>query len=299
MLVGSYLTCYLTLKIAREVSNMDVENENPKTFPEFKSISFTHHEKILLNSVVLSKDIDCSFDKIKGVDDIKFQLNKLVINPLKHYDTFKENELLHPPNGIILYGKPGTGKTMLVKALCHHLDYAFITFDSNKIEQKMFGESSKMLSSLFSLANKIKPCVIFIDELDGFFGQRNVLDQSFVNSIKTQMLTLMDGFIKRDPQILFIGATNRLDIIDPAIKRRMRTHISVPLPNQKGREDIFKSYLKKNDLDYKLLANECQGLSGSDIYELCKITALQSLSENNELILNNDNVLKSLKSFLI
>ena len=143
-----------------------------------------------------------------------------------------------------------------------------------------------MIKALFSLAEKLKPCVIFIDEMDGFFGERSILDQSFIVGLKTQMMTYMDGLINKDSSIVFIGATNRLESIDPAIKRRMRTHLYINLPDQKERISLWKYYLKNHNVDYKRLAENSENLSGSDIHEACKLSYYMNNDLSTEVVID-------------
>ena len=268
MIIGSCLTYFIAIQIMKEslISDDEISNYNGP-------LNLNIHEKIIHNYVVTPDQINVSMNDIKGLTNAKSLLQKIVINPLK------KNKSIHPPNGIILYGPPGTGKTMLAKALCKTMNVNFIAFEQSFIEQKMFGESAKMLKALFTLAEKIKPCVVFIDELDGIFSERSIIDQSFVTGLKTQMLTHLDGFVEKDPSILFIGATNRLSAIDSALKRRMRAHIEVSLPNLEDRRDIFKGYLNNIEVDYDKLATYTDGFSGSDIYEACKIASYTSENE--------------------
>ena len=200
----------------------------------------------------------------------------MVIKPLQSGQ--QTNLLLKPPNGIIFYGPPGTGKTMLAKAIAKEAGYVFMNFDMSSIENKMFGESAKLLKAMFSLADKIKPCVIFMDELDGFCSERNPFDQSFVNGLKTQMLTYLDGLESRDDKIVVVGATNKLNSVDKAMKRRMRLHIEVPLPDYESRKVILSKYLGPAGVDLETIETfaksiETAGFSGSDLHELCKYAA--------------------------
>ena len=128
----------------------------------------------------------------------------------------KSTHLLNVPNGVILYGPPGNGKTMFAKAMAYESKCNFINLCPSTFESQYHGESIKLLKGCFDLASKLKPCIIFLDELDGFLSQRNDFDQSHVNSIKTMFLSLMDGFNTRSEQVLVIGATNRLKSLDKA-----------------------------------------------------------------------------------
>lgn len=280
MIVGGLLSYYIALKLIN-ISDLDI--------PDYKGdLVLNYHEKVVYNSIINPETITTSFDDIKGNNKGKELLQKIVINPLNS----KSQSKIKPPNGIILYGPPGTGKTMLVKALCKTLNMSFIVFEQSYIEQKMFGESAKMVKAVFTLAEKMKPCVIFIDEIDGIFGERSVVDQSFITGIKTQMLTYMDGIISRDPSVFIIGATNRLNAIDGALTRRMRTHIEIPLPSYNERIELFKTYLYENEnIDYKSLADITDSFSGSDISEMCKIAYYTSEDE-----VSTDNVKDAIES---
>lgn len=264
LLMGYFLTYFIAVKI------MDMTVQNDFEFTPYNgNLKLTLHEQIVHSSVVKHEDIHSTFDDIIGMQNIKDMLKRLMIDPML-------NKKKKPPNGIILHGPPGAGKTMLVKALCKTLKIHFIVFEQNYIEQKMFGESAKIIKALFTLADKLKPCVIFIDEMDGLFGERNALDQAFITNIKTQLLMLIDGLITRDSNIMLIGATNRLNSIDPAFKRRMRTHIHIPLPLHNDRIELFKYYfdnVSDADMNYETLADNTIGFSGSDISEVCKISS--------------------------
>lgn len=256
MLIGSALTYYVALKLININDNQQSEYTG--------TLDLNNHEKMVHSNVIQPTAIHTEFKDIVGHTIAKNLLEKLVLRPL----SIKKN----PPNGLILYGPPGTGKTMLIKGLCKEMNVPFIVFEQSYIEQKMFGESAKMIKAVFTLAEKLKPCVIFIDELDGIFGERSTSDQSFITGIKTQMLTLMDGIISRDPSIIVIGATNRLNTIDPALRRRMRTHIEITLPESKDRESMFRHFLDyRENIDYAKLVDASIGFSGSDISEMCKI----------------------------
>jgi len=236
-------------------------------------LSLTNHEKIIYSMVIDKKNINTSFKDIKGHSESKTLIESQIIKPLL---SFKKppHKLIQPPNGIILYGPPGTGKTMLTKALCKTSKMNFINFSTNVIENKMFGESSKLVNALFTLADKLKPCVVFIDEMDGFFGKRNDFEQSFITNLKTLFYMKMDGIIKRDNSIVFIGATNRLESIDPAMLRRMRVHVEISLPDWEARKNMLEENFDGIlDFDLDDLKTSTDGLSGSDINELCKIVA--------------------------
>ena len=269
LLIGGYVTYYTTSYLLEKSMMLDCLDEIDINIP--KSITLNTHEKVIYSMKINNDDIDCSFKSIKGHDEIKNQIETQIIKPLNYIKN--GNHHVHPPNGIIFHGPPGTGKTMLVKALCKSTGFNFINFSTNVIENKLFGESNKLINSLFTLADKIKPCIIFIDEIDGFFSTRNDFDQGFVNGLKTLFYTKMDGLLKKDSSIVFIGATNRLTCIDPAMMRRMRLHIQVSLPDWNTRKQIFLDQLQcvlPTEINLDGLEDITKHMSGSDINEFSK-----------------------------
>ena len=280
LLVGSLLSFLAARSLMEQMSLMDLElhDTNAKSKLELKlghPLELNAHEQSLLSCVVFPESVKIYFNDIGGLEDTKKKIRSLVIKPLQR-TTLPANHLLKPPNGIIFHGPPGTGKTMLAKALAMETGSVFINFSMASIENKMFGESAKLLKSLFSLADKVKPCVIFMDELDGFSSERNAFDQSFVNGLKTQMLTYLDGLETRDDKIVIIGATNRLSSIDKAMRRRMRLHIEIPLPDYESRKSILIKNLECIGVDDEIIdefAKSTDSFSGSDLYEMCKYAA--------------------------
>jgi SpoVK/Ycf46/Vps4 family AAA+-type ATPase len=291
LVLGAYLSYFFTLKLL-DYSMLQELSSDVIEIPS--DLKLNNHEKMIYSMVVKKENISTDFEDVKGLEATKNTIQKQVIIPLKHLNT-NTHKLLQPPNGIIFHGSPGTGKTMLAKALCKSSGFNFINFSTNIIENKLFGESSKLVNSLFTLANKLKPCVVFIDEIDGFFNKRNDFEQGFITNIKTLFYMKMDGMISKDNSIVFIGATNRIGSIDPAMLRRMRLHIHIGLPDWTTRKTMFKHYLGPLlNFDIEGIETETDGLSGSDIHEICKVAANDSydyvsksfLNFNQEVLLN-------------
>lgn len=284
---------YITIQLIEKTNGLDFEFSS-KLLEDLEQklntkLKLNFHEKSLLHSIINVDDIDTSLDDIGGHSNIKDTLHKYLFKPLELNEfSINKNPLFSPPNGIILYGQPGTGKTMFAKAIAKKLQGVFISCDPASFENKFYGESSKIIKALFSLANKINPCVIFIDEIDGILGTRNDYDQSLVNEIKTIFLAEMDGIISRNPKVICIGATNKLHSIDKAVKRRMRLHIEVPLPDLESRKQILNLHLGKYKLDLDQILKDTDGYSGSDLFELCKLSGLESMSQNRLKITNKD-----------
>ncbi len=262
-------------------------------------IGLSPHERDVLGNIVMSEDIDEGFEDIGGNTELKNNIDRLIIKPTLNPSIYKGRKLLRPPNGVILYGPPGTGKTMMARAVAKRIGGYFINVTSDMVENKFYGESQKMIHAIFTLANRIKPCVVFFDEIDGMCGTRNIFDHSHVTSVKTCLLGEMDGIYKRDPGVIVFGATNRIDNIDPALKRRMRLHIKVDLPRASARRAILEKVIQGEpigrDVDIGNIAELTDGLSGSDLQELCKLAAQHAMREaadfhgNEAIEINNNN----------
>lgn len=255
-------------------------------------IYLTNYEREVLSNIVLNENIEEGFDDIGGNDELKDTVMRLVIKPTLNPSIYTGRKLLRPPNGLILYGPPGTGKTLTARAIAREVGGAFINVTSDLVENKFFGESQKLVHAIFSLADKIKPCVVFFDEIDGLCGTRNLFDQSHVTSVKTTLLGEMDGIYKRDPGVIAIGATNRIDNLDPAVKRRMRLHIKVDLPNLDSRNSILDKIVCGEpigtDVNLKEISKKTGGMSGSDLHELCKLAAQHAIKNSASVISATD-----------
>jgi ATPase family AAA domain-containing protein 1 len=189
--------------------------------------------------------------------------------------------------GILLYGRPGTGKTMLAKALAKESAAVFIPLQLSKILNKWVGESNKLIAATFSLAHKLEPAIIFIDELDTFLKANNSEASAYLDNIKSEFLTCWDGVAtKSTSRVLVLGATNKPQSIDPAILRRMPRTFAVPLPDAAGRLAILELLLADENLsddarEYLpiLARTETVGYSGSDLEELAKAAAMVVVQE--------------------
>ena len=254
--------------------------------------NLSKYEQDVLSNTVKPKDILETFDSIGGNEETIKLLRQLLIEPLKNKELYSGKKLLRPPNGIILYGPPGTGKTMLARAIASEMGGSFISVSPDFVENKFFGESEKNIRAIFSLADKMKPSIIFMDEIDGMLSRRTCFDQQHVNSCKTQFLSMMDGVTKRDDSVIVIGATNSIDQVDPAVLRRMRLHLKVDLPDTQGRKDIMNKIIPldevSSELDLDALAEAAEGFSGSDLHEMCKLAAQFALKNGNDIISQDD-----------
>uniref|UniRef100_A0A453EHI3 AAA+ ATPase domain-containing protein n=1 Tax=Aegilops tauschii subsp. strangulata TaxID=200361 RepID=A0A453EHI3_AEGTS len=241
-------------------------------------------EKRIRPEVIPANEIGVSFDDIGALEDIKESLQELVMLPLRRPDLFKGG-LLKPCRGILLFGPPGTGKTMLAKAIANEAQASFINVSMSTITSKWFGEDEKNVRALFTLAAKVSPTIIFVDEVDSMLGQRNRAgEHEAMRKIKNEFMTHWDGLLSRpDQKILVLAATNRPFDLDEAIIRRFERRIMVGLPSVQNREMIMKRLLSKEKvdegLDYKELATMTEGYSGSDLKNLCTTAAYRPVRE--------------------
>ncbi|MEO2152549.1 MAG: AAA family ATPase, partial [Thermococcus sp.] len=209
------------------------------------------------------------WDDIGGLEDVKQELREAVEWPLKYPEAFQGLGIT-PPKGILLYGPPGTGKTLLAKAVANESEANFIAIKGPEVLSKWVGESEKNIREIFRKARQAAPTVIFIDEIDAIAPRRGTDVNRVTDRLINQLLTEMDG-IQENSGVVVIGATNRPDIIDPALLRpgRFDRLILVPAPDEKARLEIFKVHTRRvplaEDVDLAELAKKTEGYSGADI----------------------------------
>ena len=228
---------------------------------------------------------DVKWDDVGGLDEIKEALKETVEWPLKYAELFKKADT-NPPKGIILHGKPGTGKTYLAKALASESGVNFISVKGPQILSRYIGESEKGVRELFRMAKQASPCILFLDEIDSLTPRRgnDSSGSGVIERVIGQFLTEMDG-IEDLKGVIVLAATNRIDIIDPAMLRSGRFDLifELPLPDIKTRENIFKIHTRNKPLAKKInlnkLATNTEGLTGSDIEFICRKAAMLAIRE--------------------
>ncbi|KAI5065306.1 hypothetical protein GOP47_0020001 [Adiantum capillus-veneris] len=236
------------------------------------------YEDMIAQDVVNPDDISITFDSIGGLENVKQSLQELIILPLKRPDLFTHGKLLGLHKGVLLYGPPGTGKTLLAKAIAKESGAIFINVKVANLLSKWLGDNEKLVTALFSLACKLQPSIIFLDEVDSFLGRRKSSEHEALTSIKTEFMSLWDGFLTdQRARVMVLAATNRPWDLDEAVLRRLPRAFEVGLPDIQQRASILRVILKDEnvepDLDYELLASMCEGYSGSDLTDLCKQAA--------------------------
>lgn len=242
------------------------------------------YEDVIACDVINPDDIDVSFDSIGGLDGVKQALHELVILPLQRPNLFAHGKLLGPQKGVLLYGPPGTGKTLLAKAIAKESGAVFINVRIANLMSKWFGDAQKLVTALFTLAYKLQPAVIFIDEVDSFLGQRRSTEHEVLTNMKTEFMALWDGFTTdQNARVMVLAATNRPWELDDAILRRLPQAFEVGMPDRKERAKILSVILKgenvEDTIDFDRIAGLCEGYSGSDLTELCKQAAYAPIRE--------------------
>ncbi|SFR50872.1 proteasome-activating nucleotidase Pan2 [Halogeometricum limi] len=238
---------------------------------------------------------DVTYDDIGGIDDQVREVREAVEDPLSNPEMF-EKVGVEPPSGVLLHGPPGTGKTMLAKAVANETDATFIKMAGSELVRKFIGEGSRLVRDLFELAADREPAVIFIDEIDAVASKRTdskTSGDAEVQRTMMQLLSEMDGFDERG-EIRIIAATNRFDMLDEAILRpgRFDRLIEVPNPGPEGRVKILEIHTRDmnvaDDVDFAELAEELDGHSGADIASLTTEAGMYAIRDDRTQVRRED-----------
>ncbi len=236
---------------------------------------------------VLVETPDTKWDDIGGIESVKQDLREAVEWPLKYPSSFSRMGI-RPPKGVLLYGPPGTGKTLLAKAVANESESNFIQVKGPSLLSMWVGKSEEGVRKIFEKARQVSPCVVFFDEIDSLAGRRGAAagGGKVTESVLNQMLAEMDG-IEDLSNVIIIGATNRPDILDPALLRpgRFDRIVYVDVPDKEGRQQIFEIHTKNMPIKGKkniiiTLSEDTEGYTGADIESLCREAAMLALREN-------------------
>ncbi|MDK2870401.1 MAG: proteasome regulatory subunit [Pyrococcus sp.] len=235
-----------------------------------------------------------TYNDIGGLKKQLQELREAIELPLKHPELFEEVGI-DPPKGVLLYGPPGCGKTLMAKAIAHEVNATFIRVVGSELVRKYIGEGARLVHELFELAKEKAPTIIFIDEIDAIGAKR--LDETTggereVNRTLMQLLAEMDGFDPRG-NVKVIAATNRPDILDPALLRpgRFDRLIEVPLPDFEGRLEILKVHtrrMKLRGVDLRLIAELTEGASGADLKAIATEAGMFAIRERRTYVTQED-----------
>ncbi|ESQ22870.1 MAG: AAA family ATPase, CDC48 subfamily [uncultured Acidilobus sp. MG] len=232
---------------------------------------------------LLARSTRVTWEDIGDLEEAKERIREIVELPLKHPEIFQRLGI-EPPKGILLYGPPGVGKTLLAKALANEIGAYFIAVNGPEIMSKFYGESEERLREVFKEAQENAPAIIFIDEIDSIAPRRSEVIGEVEKRVVAQLLTLMDGIQERG-KVIVIGATNRAEDIDPALRRpgRFDREIEIRPPDEKGRLEILQVHTRNmplaEDVDLREIAKMTKGYTGADLAALAKEAAMAALRE--------------------
>jgi transitional endoplasmic reticulum ATPase len=224
---------------------------------------------------------DVTYEDIGGLDDELEQVREMIELPMRHPELFQQLGI-EPPKGVLLHGPPGTGKTLMAKAVANEIDAYFTTISGPEIMSKYYGESEEQLREVFEEAEENSPAVIFIDEIDSIAPKRGETSGDVERRVVAQLLSLMDGLDERG-EVIVVGATNRVDALDPALRRggRFDREIEVGVPAKDGRLEILQVHTRgmplAEEIDLEQYAESTHGFVGADIEQLAKEAAMNAL----------------------
>lgn len=234
-----------------------------------------------ISDIIVTEKPNITLKDIAGLETAKQTLREAIVLPLMRPDLFSGAR--KPWKGILLFGPPGCGKTLLAKATAAEVEATFFNVSASSIISKWLGESEKLVKQLFELADEKQPSIIFIDEVDALAGARGG-EHDAMRRVKTELLTSMDGLSSSETdRIVTVGATNMPESIDGAFRRRFERRIYIPLPDLPARSAIFlfntRGVELAEDADFEVLAEITEGYSGSDIAMVCREAVMTPIRE--------------------
>jgi proteasome regulatory subunit len=238
---------------------------------------------------------EVTYNDVGGLKEQIRELREVVELPLKNPDLFKEIGI-EPPKGVLLYGPPGCGKTLLAKAVARESEATFISIVGSELVQKFIGEGARIVKEVFSLARRKAPAIVFIDEVDAIAAKRIDIGTSGEREVQRtlmQLLAEIDGFRPLD-RVKVIAATNRVDILDQAILRpgRLDRLIEIPLPDRQSRYEIFRVHTRRmklgDDVDLYKLAGMTEGLSGAEIKAIVTEAGYNAIRSGRRVVTRED-----------
>lgn len=238
---------------------------------------------------------DVTYKSVGGLNDQIRELRESIELPLTNPELFQRVGI-KPPKGVLLYGPPGTGKTLLARAMANTMDCKFMKVVSSGIVDKYIGESARIIREMFGYARENEPCIIFMDEIDAIGGKRFSQGTSADREIQRTLMELLnqlDGFAELG-KVKIIMATNRPDVLDPALLRpgRLDRKIEIPLPNESSRLDILKIHASKltkdKEIDYEQIVKLSDGFNGADMRNICTEAGMFAIREDRSYVIQED-----------
>ena len=288
---GNKFYCYITNEV-KDLKSGDSVLVDQKSLNIVEKINLGNNLDV--EKFVIIEKPDENWKKVGGLKEAIKEIKEVIELPLKKPKLFQEIGI-QPQKGILLYGPPGTGKTLLAKAVAHSTNATFIQVVGSELVQKFIGEGAKLVKDIFSLAKQKAPSIVFIDEIDALAAVRmdtGTSGEREVSRTFMQLLSEVDGFKPLD-NVKIIGATNRIDILDPAVIRpgRLDRLIEIGLPGEEGRSDIFKVHTKNMNLqkvNTKQLISEMTDFSGAEIKAVCTEAGFCAIREDRNYVTNKD-----------
>lgn len=279
---------------------IDTTSLKPNTRVALKSDSYALYRVLpskvdpLVSLMMVEKVPDSTYEMIGGLDNQIKEIKEVIELPIKHPELFDALGIAQP-KGVLLYGPPGTGKTLVARAVAHHTDCRFIRVSGSELVQKYIGEGSRMVRELFVMAREHAPSIIFMDEIDSIGSARSGDSggDSEVQRTMLELLNQLDGF-EATKNIKVIMATNRIDILDPALLRpgRIDRKIEFPPPNEAARSDILKIHSRRMNLmrnvDLGRIAEKLTGASGAEVKAVCTEAGMYALRERRVHVTEED-----------
>ncbi|ESK96837.1 hypothetical protein Moror_6415 [Moniliophthora roreri MCA 2997] len=294
----SWIKDALPARTKEEASEEDDTDEvgNDEVIEKVKNDpDLSEHEHRLLPAIVNAASMSTTFSHVHLPQHTIDSVRSIVSLPLLHPKAFQHGVLKeYGMNGCLLFGPPGTGKTLVVRALAKEAGCRMMVISPSDVMDMYIGEGEKLVKAVFSLARRLSPCVVFLDEIDALFGARASARESSGGGaiahrgIITEFMQEMDGLkTSREDNVIVIGATNRPFDLDDAILRRLPRRLLVDLPGEKERAEILNIFLRDEtlapNLDVNILAQQTDGFSGSDLKNLCVSAAIDAVKEHIKL----------------
>jgi len=238
---------------------------------------------------------DVSYSSVGGLNEQIRELREVIELPLINPELFQRVGI-KAPKGVLLYGPPGTGKTLLARAVANNIDASFLKVVSSAIVDKYIGESARLIREMFGYAKDHQPCIIFMDEIDAIGGRRFSEGTSADREIQRTLMELLnqlDGFDALG-KVKMICATNRPDVLDPALMRpgRLDRKVEIPLPNEAGRVEVMKihgaSITKKGDIDYEAVVKLADGFNAADLRNVCTEAGMFAIRAERDYVIEED-----------
>lgn len=251
-----------------------------------ENCTLTPYELEIAESVVTPATINVSYDSIGGVEDVKLALWECVGDVISSHRRKQTSSLLNSVRGILLFGPPGCGKTLMVFATAKMANLPIINISPSTLFRKYIGDTNQLLKAVFTLSQKLQPCILLIDEMDALFRARYESEHSIDREVKTEFMQLWDALVDRKDAVLVLGASNMPELLDPAIQRRFERSFLIGIPSKKSRVKILKILLSgcnvDSSFDFRHLSELTERYSPSDMLALCK-AAIKISKRNSHL----------------